>query len=270
MPSTTIRTRGADLIVNDVGSGEPAFVFLHYWGGSARTWGPVIERLPPAIRAVAIDQRGWGGSRVTDGRYDLDALAEDVMALTAALGLSRYVIVGHSMGAKVAQLVASQRPVGLAGLVLVAPAPPQPMPVPADVRAGMVASYQSRDGVMEALQVLGGAALSAAHRDQVIEDTLRGTSEAKRVWPESGMTADLGAAVAGLRLPVEVLIGANDVVERPSILQPLFSRLFPPARFTVIPGAGHLLPLETPNAIADSCVRMRGTLQSDPTVAADA
>jgi len=48
--------------------------------------------------------------------------------LCAALGLHRYVLADHSMGGKVAQIVAARRPKELVGMVLVAPAPPTPMP----------------------------------------------------------------------------------------------------------------------------------------------
>jgi pimeloyl-ACP methyl ester carboxylesterase len=64
------------------------------------------------------------------------------------------VIVGHSMGGKVAQIVAKRRPDSLLGLVLVAPAPPTLAPVPAGQRAGMIESYNSRQGVEQALSVL--------------------------------------------------------------------------------------------------------------------
>jgi 3-oxoadipate enol-lactonase len=72
------------------------------------------------------------------------------MAVVASLGVERYVVVGHSMGGKVGQFFAGRWPPGLAGLVLVAPAPPTPMPVPADVRVGMLSSYLSRKGVIDA------------------------------------------------------------------------------------------------------------------------
>jgi 3-oxoadipate enol-lactonase len=86
------------------------------------------------------DQRGWGDSIATDGRYDLATMADDVQGVVEALGLHRYVLVGHSMGGKVAQTVAARRPASLLGLVLVAPAPPTPMPVPEAQRGETLAS----------------------------------------------------------------------------------------------------------------------------------
>lgn len=173
MTLRTIATDGAEMCVEDSGRDEPALVFLHYWGGSARTWSPVTRRLPEQV--------------------------------------------------------------------------------PAEVRAGMLASYQSREGVLQALKVLAGSALDGMQREQVIEDTLRGDAEAKRYWPEQGMTADISTAIRGLELPVDILVGEQDQVERESVLRPLFSRLLPDAMFAVVPGVGHLIPLEAPQAVASHC-----------------
>jgi pimeloyl-ACP methyl ester carboxylesterase len=72
---------------------------------------------------------------------------------------ARYVLVGHSMGGKLGQIVAARRPKELVGVVLVAPSRSTPMPVPEAVRAIMLQSYGSREGVFQALAVLGGEAL---------------------------------------------------------------------------------------------------------------
>jgi len=129
MARRVIDTNGAAIQAADIGDGEPALIFLHYWGGSSRSWQDVIDRLGGTPRTIALDQRGWGDSIATDGRYDLVAMADDVETVARTLMLKRYVLVGHSMGGKVAQVVATRRPGGLVGLVLVAPRP-------ADANAG--------------------------------------------------------------------------------------------------------------------------------------
>jgi pimeloyl-ACP methyl ester carboxylesterase len=140
MPYRSIETGGARIRLAESGAGEPAFVFLHCWGGSARTWQGVIHRLEGQVRCIALDQRGWGESVAKDERYDLGAMADDVEAVVQSVDLQRFVLVGHSMGGKVAQIVAGRRTKGLQGLVLVAPAPPTPMAVPQQQRDGILAS----------------------------------------------------------------------------------------------------------------------------------
>jgi len=88
----TIQTQGAAIRITESGSGEPACVFLHYWGGSGRTWDDVIDRIDGRVRCVAVDQRGWGDSIATDGRYDLAAMADDVQG---ADGIGRFAADGR-------------------------------------------------------------------------------------------------------------------------------------------------------------------------------
>ena len=124
---------GAQLYA-DVRSGTaPALVFLHYWGGSRRTWQPVLTRLHPDQAFVTYDQRGWGDSVNAPGPYDMERLADDAQSVIATLGYTDYVLVGHSMGGKIAQALAARRPAGLAGVVLVAPAPATPVGSPLEV-----------------------------------------------------------------------------------------------------------------------------------------
>jgi pimeloyl-ACP methyl ester carboxylesterase len=93
----------------------PTLVFLHYWGGAARTWRPVTDRLPGRA-ALAIEARGWGRSRKLPGPYTLEQLARDTHEIVNDAGVTDYILVGHSLGGKVAQLVAAARPVGLGRL----------------------------------------------------------------------------------------------------------------------------------------------------------
>jgi pimeloyl-ACP methyl ester carboxylesterase len=250
----TVQTSGAAIRITESGSGEPAFVFLHYWGGSSRTWNGVIDRLDERVRCIAVDQRGWGESVATDGRYDLAAMADDFQGIVAALGLQRYVLVGHSMGGKVAQIVAARRPATLLGLVLVAPAPPTPMPVPAAQRTAMFASYTSREGVQQALTVLAGSPLSDVAREQVVEDTLRGAPGAKQEWTERGMIEDITSGMEAVTIPTLVVIGDRDQVEHESALRQSFGRFLPHATFRVLAGVGHLSPIERPGEVAAACV----------------
>jgi pimeloyl-ACP methyl ester carboxylesterase len=149
--STEVDVRGGRLPVWTQ-AGEPAtLVFLHIWGGSHRTFAPVIARVTSGCAVVSYDHRGWGAARDLPGPYGISELADDALAVIAGLGISRYVLVGHSMGGKVAQLAASRRPDGLAALALIAPAPPRPA-VDAKAAQALTHAFDSRATVGDALQ----------------------------------------------------------------------------------------------------------------------
>src|SRR5690625_2969981 len=110
-----IKTDIANLHVADGGNSETALVFLHYWGGSGRTWDEVVAALRDDYRCIAPDLPGWGQSSPSRGRYRIADLATAVEQVIEALELDRVVLVGHSMGGKVAQYLAGQRPGWLQG-----------------------------------------------------------------------------------------------------------------------------------------------------------
>ncbi len=208
-----IRVNDVDLNLVDMGDGVPGLVFLHYWGGSSRTWAPVMERLRTTNRCVAIDFRGWGDSDKEAEDYTLESMASDVLGVVQALGLEEFFMLGHSMGGKVAQLVAARRPPALRGLILYAPAPPGPLEVPEDVRRSYVGMYQSREGAEIVLSNLTPHQLPQGLREQVIEDTLRGAAGAKQAWPLQGMIADISDETARITVPVHIIAGGDDAVE---------------------------------------------------------
>jgi uncharacterized protein (TIGR02246 family) len=246
-----IQTNGPKIHVSEQGAGEPALVFLHYWGGSSRTWNGVVRQLSDRYRTVAIDQRGWGDSEAPAQGYTIADLANDAHDVIEALGLRRYVLVGHSMGGKVAQLLASRRPRGLAGVVLVAPSPPSPMALPDEQRAAMASAYESRESIGQVLDhVLTANRLEPALREQVIADSLCGAPQAKAAWPRAGMLEDITGEVGAIEVPVVVLAGELDQVDRVETLRKELLPRIAGASLHVLPGIGHLSPLEAPAALA--------------------
>lgn len=238
------------------GSGATALLYLHYWGGSARTWRPVIDALPDDCTHVAVDLRGWGGSAGPDAGYRLADMADDVRGVIDVLGLERYVLVGHSMGGKLAQYVASDRPAGLLGLVLVAPSPPLPLPLAAAQRDAMVHAYDDAASIQATLdRVLTAGPLPPALRSQVVEDSLRGAPAAKRAWPHGAMAEDITARARRIDVPVTVVSGELDRVDPPAALLTHLLPFIPHAVLETVAGRGHLLPLEAPQAVAHAIRR---------------
>jgi pimeloyl-ACP methyl ester carboxylesterase len=246
-----VQSNGIGLYVEDHETVGPALVFLHYWGGSSRTWQHVIAALEKGFRTIAIDQRGWGQSDAPNHGYSLDDLADDASGVITALDVDRYILVGHSMGGKVSQLLASRQPKGLVGLVLVAPSPPSPLGLPLEVRRGMVSAYTSRESIVATVeQVLAGSPLHPEDLEGVIADSLRGAPSAKAAWPLAASQEDITKAVAGVVVPTLVISGELDRVDPPSVLQQELLPRIPQATMHLLPGIGHLSPLEAPQELA--------------------
>jgi pimeloyl-ACP methyl ester carboxylesterase len=123
------------------GAGRPV-VLAHGVTDDGLCWTPVAEALAPDYDLIMVDARGHGRSEATDGGFGLPELASDLAGVIAALGLRRPAVLGHSLGAATALVLAGTSP-GAAGAILLEdpPAwwatPPGGRPGDAERRANM-------------------------------------------------------------------------------------------------------------------------------------
>lgn len=234
------------LEVEERGAGEPSLVFLHYWGGTHRTWNKVAAELQSSYRIVTYDMRGWGQSGATENGYSIAALADEATALLQHLGLKKYVLIGHSMGGKVAQLVASRNPAELVGLILVAPATPTPSHLPDEAKQQQVHAYDNRDTVIQTIAFLTARTPDAETVEQIVQDSLSGTPEAKLAWPISAMLEDISPEVSKITVPTLVLAGEHDRLDSVEQHRREVIARISGARLEIISDSGHLLPIDEP------------------------
>lgn len=235
-----------------IGTG-PTLVFLHYWGGSARTWDLVIDRLP-GRDTVTIDFRGWSRSNALPGPYTLRQLAQDTVAVLTDAGIDDYVLVGHSMGGKVAQLVAATRPSGLRGIVLVGSGPAEPpAEVTAEYREFLSHAYDTEESVAAARDtVLTATDLPARVKAQIGADSRSGAGAARTEWPLRGIAEDITGLTGMISVPALVIAGEHDRVEPAEVLRRNLVPYLSGAQFAVIAKTGHLIPLEVPDELVDA------------------
>ena len=117
MPS--IVTNGIQTHYEVCGSG-PALVLVSGLGGAGGYWAPQLEAFSKNFTVVTYDQRGAGKSDHPDEPYSIDTLADDLQALIAALQLDQPVLIGHSTGGAIGQVLAAREPQLLAGMLLYA------------------------------------------------------------------------------------------------------------------------------------------------------
>jgi pimeloyl-ACP methyl ester carboxylesterase len=240
------------LPVYDYQSGEgPALVLLHYWGGSARTWQPVIDLLP-GHAIVSIEARGWRRSRGLPGPYTLEQLAHDVRDVIADAGLEDYILVGHSAGGKVAQIVAAAPPAGLAELVLVAPVPSKPAAhITPAFQEQLLHAYDSAEAVAAGRDnILTATPLSDDVKAQIVADCLDVVPEARDEWARHGIVQDVTGQARAIEVPVIVIAGENDRLEPEQVLRENLLPYLAKAELRVIPRTGHLSPLDAPADLA--------------------
>ena len=220
---------------------RPAWVLLHYFGGSALSWQLLVQALGGGC--VAPDLRGFGAAPPS-GAMRVEDYVDDVAALLP----DSCVLVGHSMGGKVALALAARRPPGLRGLVLVAPSPPGPEPMDDAARTKLRAAWGDPAAAREVAHGIsrhrGGPAF-----DRIMADHLRASREGWTAWLDEGCQEDLRALAGQVRAPVLVVAGADDAALGPEVQARETLPLLPSAVMQTVTDSRHLVPLDQPDAL---------------------
>ncbi|MER7843897.1 alpha/beta hydrolase [Kitasatospora sp. NPDC096077] len=247
--------------VRESGTGTP-LVLLHAFPLNSSMWSAQLDALPgltgDEVRVLAPDQRGFGGTELGHDEPSLDLVADDLALLLDAAGIDRAVLGGLSMGGYVALAFARRHPDRLAGLLLAnTRATADTDAVRAD-RERIAAAVTARDSVgllldeRVAAKQLGP---DSQHLVDRVQTMVAAAPPAAVAWTQRAMAArpDSLEVLAGIRVPVALLAGAQDALVPPEEAERMLAA-HPDAELTVVPGVGHLSALESPGAF-DTAVR---------------
>jgi pimeloyl-ACP methyl ester carboxylesterase len=251
MPQATID--GVQHYYREAGTG-PTAVFIHGYPLDHRVWLDQLAATSTLRRAIAPDLRGHGRTESSgDSILTMEGLADDIAALLAAVGADRADVVGLSMGGYVALALWESHPHVVRTLTLV------------DTRAGADSpeARAGRDATATRIVERGTTALA----DELLPVLLgpNATMQARarlRTMIEATPYETAVAALAGMRdrkdrsalletisVPVMVVTGADDRLIPPEQARLLASAI-PGARLEIVAGAGHLPPIEAPEAVS--------------------
>jgi esterase len=240
------------MILNTVEMGEgPPLALIHGLFGAARNWGAIQKRLAARHRVLAMDLRNHGESPHAEGMAHA-ATARDVAETLRARGVQRAVVVGHSLGGKVAMALALHHPGVVARLVV---ADIAPLRYPPALR-GHVAAMRALPLKEGLTRREADAALEAAVPEPGVRAFLLQSLDFEASPPRWRIgLAQIHAAMPEIedfredgRFEGETLViagGRSDYIRAEH--RPIFQRLFPAARFATIEGAGHWVHAEQPN-----------------------
>jgi pimeloyl-ACP methyl ester carboxylesterase len=265
------------LTYNEFGPDGVDVVCLHWLGGTAETWAQVAHELVPhGLHTIAINLPAFGRTAA------LPPAPAEQMAIMVEETLARlrgtardYVLIGHSMGGKVASVMARRAEDGIAlcgvpkALILISPSPPAPEPMKESKRA-------------EVMQGLGGAsrdnAARAAYAEKFVRDNVgklqlapeTARSEAGRMltsspsafdfWMEFSSKEDLREAVGTIQTPAILLAGTEDAALGPEAQQQYMMPHLGSGALEILEGAGHLAPIERASEVAFRIARFVGPL----------
>ncbi|TDN38986.1 alpha/beta hydrolase [Hymenobacter sp. UV11] len=234
----------------------PTYLALHYWAGSGREFELLLPHLPAGSRLLAPDLPGFGAPVAPAGfDYSVASYADWVVHYLAEQQVADYQIIGHSMSGKIALALAARQPAGLRGLLLLSPSPPTPEPISDADRAASLAAYGKPEEAEKTFHKITNQPLPAEWHERVVADNLRTTQAAWDAWLQSGSREDISALMPQVQVPCRLLVGENDRAIPPDAQRRQTLPLLPPGSpLVVVPGAGHLLPLEAPEVVARELV----------------
>ena len=267
----TVRADGLDLHYLEWPGDGPPLVLLHATGLLAALWAPVAARLAARFHVYALDFPGHGDSGHPVRVWRWETFAEDAQTFIAALGLGQPRVMGHSMGATVAALLAARYPSSVARLALVEPVVMVPEVIGREItlpgvptaagtrkrravwpdRASMVASYQGRGpfaGWEPALLALYAAEGTVERADGQVALKCPPDTEAAMYYERSFL--EIWPRPARRRLPdaAGLRLGAAALPARPGRGRPGSDPGRPACLRRRTPG--HFLPQEQPAALA--------------------
>jgi pimeloyl-ACP methyl ester carboxylesterase len=233
------------LRVEAAGAGSPAFVCLHGLADSASIWSKVAGPLSERGSVVLVDQRAHGASGAPPGPYERDDLARDVSGVLDHLGISRAVLVGHSMGGIVSMTAALNYPDRVAGLVLVGTASQCSEKIAAWYEK--IACAAEKDGMGGLARAIYG---SATARQLVGEP--RGMAHVTRCL-KSLHDDPLTPKLAAIRCPALLVVGENDPMGPRA--SEIIQRHLPDATLEVVAGCGHWVHVDAPQVLLQAIER---------------
>ncbi|MBI1736714.1 MAG: alpha/beta hydrolase [Candidatus Rokubacteria bacterium] len=240
----------------------PAVVFLHGITAHALTWDEEACALAARFHVVAIDQRGHGDSDpAPDGDYDNPALVDDFAAIVDALDLSRFHLVGLSLGGRVAIAYAGTHPERVDRLVVVDIGPDIAPAGLARIGTLLGSAPERFERVEDAIAWMRAAnpLYTEARLRHRVEHGLRRLADGGFTWKYDRAIRDR-ARPGRLRAPVDLwplwkaiaaptllVRGADSDILSDGIAQRMIDAQ-PRAQLAVVPGAGHTVPGDQPEA----------------------
>jgi 3-oxoadipate enol-lactonase len=249
------RVCGRDVRFLEAGAGWPVLL-IHAFPVNADMWRPQLERVPEGWRFIAPDVRGFGPEPAPSGSFTLDDVAADFAAFLDHLRLDRAVIGGLSMGGYITMALLRRSPERFDGMILADTRADADTPEGRDGRRAMIELVRAKGPAAVADQMLPKLLSTAARERQpeLVAQVRRMIESASGEAIAAALAAmiarpDSTPDLSHVNCPALILVGAADEVT-PEASARVMEQRIDRSRVVVLPDAGHLSNLESPDAFS--------------------
>jgi len=223
------------------GVGEPSVVLEAGMNNGAASWQRVMPLLAPHVHVTAYDRAGIGGSAPAPGVVSIDRQVDDLASVITGLEAGPCVLAGHSWGGILVQLLAFRRPDLVAGLVLVDPG-----------------HEEMGRGLPLALQ-WGWRIMLTVHPDELHGDVAASNAVLRELRTAAKPFPDVPVVVlsAARSFPLPRRFRADWTG-----LQAGLAAAAPQGRHVIVDGAGHNIPTQRPDVVADTILAVAAQARS--------
>jgi pimeloyl-ACP methyl ester carboxylesterase len=250
--TSSVTVPHSDIVLSRDRAGDRTIVFVHGFLDDQQIWNSVIAELKaPGFEIVRFDHAGFGGRADASGPFSYDRFASDLLAVVDLLD-KPFVLVGHSLGAIVGELVAAARPDRALGLVLVSPIPLGGTHVPDEEFEPIRAAGELEAAAYQGFRRQFAPAAPEAELERLASIAARLRPEVVRtaadVW-NNGYPG--GPRSSGYSGPVLVIRGTEDPLLTQEVVASAVTSRFESAETAVtVIEAGHWAHIEQPSAVA--------------------
>lgn len=246
----TQRIGESDVRFRRQGEGELAAVFVHGFLDDQYVWdGVTAGPATSGIEWVTLDLAGCGDRTTARGPFGYDRFAAEVGAVADALA-KPFVMIGHSMGAAVAELVAAERPERAVGLVLVNPVPLGGTQLPDEV-IDQFRSLGEDPEAQRAVRTQLSTALPEADLDRLVVCGARMRPEVVRDFADCWNAGHpVGAQSSRFEGPTLIVRGGDDGFVTEELVSEHVTPRFASVQSVTVSGVGHWVHLEQPTTLA--------------------
>jgi 3-oxoadipate enol-lactonase len=244
----------------------PAIVLIHEAIADRRMWDREFETLDKRYCVVRYDLRGYGGSSPSEEEF---SSVEDLKALLDHLKLERPLIVGASMGGRIALDFVIAHPGNARSLLLISPGfsgmdyPMFPDGIFDVDEKACKAAYEAYkadrvDEAIEHLRGLWGAALKGKDLEDfrsMVRENQKEVFLDRSGQHERPVEPKASTMLSTINIPGLILVGDRDNPAQPHIARYLADHI-PGAKMRMVPGADHLLNLTAPEAFDEAVEEM--------------